>query len=74
MDYFGIKEISVSVDSTDNFKAFYASGGEATIVFTSKAGDTATVIVPAGTILPIFSRAVSSSSSVAGSGKLFGLY
>ena len=74
MDYFGIKEISVSVDSTDNFKAFYASGGEATIVFTSKSGDTATVIVPAGTILPIFSRAVSSSSSVAGSGKLFGLY
>ena len=74
MDYFGIKEISTSVDSTDNFKAFYASGGEATIVFTSKSGDTATVIVPAGTILPIFSRAVSSSSTVGGSGKLFGLY
>ena len=74
MDYFGIKEISVSVESTDNFKAFYASGGEATIVFTSKSGDTATVIVPAGTILPIFSRAVSSSSTVGGSGKLFGLY
>ena len=74
MDYFGIKEISVSVDSTDNFKAFYASGGDATIVFTSKSGDTATVIVPAGTILPIFSRAVSSSSTVGGSGKLFGLY
>lgn len=74
MDYFGIKEISVSVDSTDNFKAFYASGGNATIVFTSKSGDTATVIVPAGTILPIFSRAVTASGTSMSAGKLFGLY
>jgi hypothetical protein len=73
MDYFGIKEISTSVDSTDNFKAFYASNGAATIVFTSKSGDTATVVVPTGTILPIFSRAVTASGTST-SGKLFGLY
>lgn len=74
MDYFGIKEISTSVDSTDNFKAFYASGGAATIAFTSKSGDVITnVIVPTGTILPIFSRAVTASGTST-SGKLFGLY
>jgi len=75
MDYFGIKEISTSVDSTDKFKAFYASGGNATIAFTSKSGDAVTgVFVPSGTILPVFSREVTASGTSITSGKLFGLY
>jgi hypothetical protein len=75
MDYFGIKEISVSVDSTDNFKAFYASGGDATIAFTSKSGDPVTgIFVPNGTILPVFSREVTASGTSMSGGKLFGLY
>ena len=73
MDYFGIKEISTSVDSTDNFKAFYASGSPATIQFISKSGDPASVVIPAGTILPIFSTAVIHSGT-SSSGKIFGLY
>jgi len=75
MDYFGIKEISLSVDSTDKFKAFYASGGDATIEFTSKSGDTVTgIFVPNGTILPVFSRAVDAGNTSMSAGKLFGLY
>ena len=70
MDYFGIKAIDAGVTATDNYKAFYASTNSS-IVFTSKAGDeTATVAVPAGSILPVFSRATYPAST----GTFFGLY
>jgi len=74
MDYFGITEINTSIDSNNIFKAFYASGDVATVVFTSKAGDHATVDIPSGTLLPIWSRGVAAAGTTSGSGTLFGLY
>ena len=80
MDYFGITKITFAADGVGvtldtNFKAYYASGAACTVKFVSKAGDLpANVVIPAGTILPVFSRVTNGSGTTAAGGELFGLY